>query len=194
MRYYVYIDKDLIKGLVASYGTLDFNIDFIEYSVQKSFGSMNNLRAQPVKEKLKDGKEDEKNRNQISIGVETSSNCNVVTEQRYINIQDISDIRNISFYHNLIEKLRDEIKNNNRSSTKIIEHIGKVVKVRNDKDPLNNVFIMNNDMIWYSKENAMLDMDFFTDVCGEINVIGYDINSNVDRGTKMLKAIAIYVE
>ena len=43
-----------------------------------------------------------KNRKQINIGAEAASNCNVITEQRYINIQDISDIRNISFYHNLL--------------------------------------------------------------------------------------------
>ena len=191
----MYIDRDLIKGLVASsYGTLDFNIDFVEYSVQKSFGSLNNLKAQPVKEKFTTNKDDQ-NRNQINIGAETASNCSVVTEQRYINIQDISDIRNISFYHNLIEKLREEInKENNRKETKIVEHTGRVVKMRNDNDPINNVFMMNNDLIWYNKNNSITDMDFFTDVCGEIRVIGYDINDNLNRGSKMLKAIAIYVE
>ena len=66
--------------------------------------------------------------------------------------------------------------------------------MRNEGDPINNVFMMNNDLIWYNKDNSITDMDFFTDVCGEIRVIGYDINDNLNRGSKMLKAIAIYVE
>lgn len=197
MRYYVYMDKDLIKNLIATYsnGNFDFNIDFVEYSIQKNCGNVNNIRVDPRNEKISD---DEKSkcskRKSNSISLDAGTTFNTIIEQKYINISDISDIKNINFYHKLIEKLRDLKIDNTREDDKIKEEKGKIIKLRNEFYGKDKIFSINNSYIWYDEEKCLIDFNFFTNMSGEVMVIGYNIKETKDRNSEMLKAIAIYLE
>lgn len=193
MRYYVYIDKDLIKNLIASYSDINFSIDFVEYSLQKSCGNVNNIRTDPRKELIIDEKSKTK-RNSKSISVDMGITSNITTERRYINISDVTDIKNISFYNNLIDKLKEVAKGENRASSRIIEEQGNIQKIRTRENSNNNLFFINNNYVWCDNKNAQTDMDFFTNMCGEVKVIGYNINEDTTRNINVLKAIAIYIE
>lgn len=194
MRYFVYIDKELVKNLIASYSELDFSIDFIEYSIQKSCSNVNNIRTDPRKEIIIDEKS-KTQRDSKSISVDMGISSNTTTERRYINISDVTDIKNISFYNNLIDRLKEMSQGENRAQNRIIEQQGSIRKVRLSRDDTNNnLFLINNNYVWCDNKNSQTDMDFFTNMCGEVKVIGYNINENKTRNVNVLKAIAIYIE
>ena len=193
MRYYIYIDKDLIKNLIATYGNFNFNIDVVEYSVQKNCGNINNIRVEPRKENMCDADKGNVKRNSTGFGVDSGMTYNVITEEKYINISDISEIKNIEFYHNLIESLR-KLKNATRENSKVVEEEGKIEKIFENRSYEDNIFNINNSYVWYDKEKSLIDMNLFSNVCGEVKVLGYNINEDAKRSNKMLKAIAIYVE
>ncbi|CCZ56210.1 unknown [Clostridium sp. CAG:1219] len=119
---------------------------------------------------------------------------NVITEEKYINISDISEIKNIEFYHNLIESLRKLKNGATRENSKVVEEEGKIEKIFENRSYEDNIFNINNSYVWYDKEKSLIDMNLFSNVCGEVKVLGYNINEDAKRSNKMLKAIAIYVE
>lgn len=194
MRYYIYIDKDLIKNLIATYGNFNFNIDVVEYSVQKNCGNINNIRVEPRKENMCDADKGNVKRNSTGFGVDSGMTYNVITEEKYINISDISEIKNIEFYHNLIESLRKLKNEATRENSKVVEEEGKIEKIFENRSYEDNIFNINNSYVWYDKEKSLIDMNLFSNVCGEVKVLGYNINEDAKRSNKMLKAIAIYVE
>ncbi len=194
MRYYIYIDKDLIKNLIATYGNFNFNIDVVEYSVQKNCGNINNIRVEPRKENMCDEDKGNVKRNSTGFGVDSGMTYNVITEEKYINISDISEIKNIEFYHNLIESLRKLKNGATRENSKVVEEEGKIEKIFENRSYEDNIFNINNSYVWYDKEKSLIDMNLFSNVCGEVKVLGYNINEDAKRSNKMLKAIAIYVE
>lgn len=194
MRYYIYIDKDLIKNLIATYGNFNFNIDVVEYSVQKNCGNINNIRVEPRKENMCDADKGNVKRNSTGFGVDSGMTYNVITEEKYINISDISEIKNIEFYHNLIENLRKLKNGATRENSKVVEEEGKIEKIFENRSYEDNIFNINNSYVWYDKEKSLIDMNLFSNVCGEVKVLGYNINEDAKRSNKMLKAIAIYVE
>ena len=122
------------------------------------------------------------------------SSYNVITEEKYINISDISEIKNIEFYHNLIESLRKLKNGATRENSKVVEEEGKIEKIFENRSYEDNIFNINNSYVWYDKEKSLIDMNLFSNVCGEVKVLGYNINEDAKRSNKMLKAIAIYVE
>ena len=194
MRYYIYIDKDLIKNLIATYGNFNFNIDVVEYSVQKNCGNINNIRVEPRKENMCDADKGNVKRNSTGFGVDSGMTYNVITEEKYINISDISEIKNIEFYHNLIESLRKLKNGATRENSKVVEEEGKIEKIFENRSYEDNIFNINNSYVCYDKEKSLIDMNLFSNVCGEVKVLGYNINEDAKRSNKMLKAIAIYVE
>ena len=127
MRYYIYLDKPFLRTILGSIGELDFDIDVIEYSVIKSYSNNNKLVVDPCIENgnnceiFKDtekskNKEESFNSEKIRFGMDKGVSCNIQTERKYINISDISDMKNIGFYHKLITKV-EQMKNrdiNNR--------------------------------------------------------------------------------
>ena len=54
MRYYIYLDRELLKTLFSIIGGSDFNIDVFEFSVRNSYTINNNLSLDPSIERSKD--------------------------------------------------------------------------------------------------------------------------------------------
>ena len=81
-----------------------------------------------------------------------------------------------------------------RENSKVVEEEGKIEKIFENRSYEDNIFNINNSYVWYDKEKSLIDMNLFSNVCGEVKVLGYNINEDAKRSNKMLKAIAIYVE
>ena len=115
MRYYIYLDKLFLRSLFAVIDGLDFNIDVVDYAVKKSYTNNNGISIDPSFEngcssdnfrdfeKTKSNQKKNKFSNERDrIGVDKDITYNIQTERRYINISDITEMKNISFYHKLI--------------------------------------------------------------------------------------------
>lgn len=195
MRYYVYIDRDLIKNLAATYGKLNFNIDFVEFSIQKNCGNINNIRFDPRCEVACDSQKNRQSkRRSKSVGIDAGTSCNIITEKKYINISDISDIKNLNFYHKLIEKINNTPISNVREKNKIVSVEGKILRLRTPESTNEKMFFINNSYVWYNDNMCSASIDFLSNMCEKIKVIGYNINDQSKRGYNILKAIAIYIE
>lgn len=173
MRYYIYLDKTFLRTIFASMGEIDFNIDVIEYSVIKSYTNNNNLSIDPCMENgnncevFKDNVKDVKktrnnsfNNEKIRVGYDKGVSCNIQTERKYINISDITDMKNIEFYHKLINNIENI--NNNRSDSRIYEEEGYITTYINENNRSDEnyfgenegFFRINDTCIWYDKENC----------------------------------------
>lgn len=212
MRYYLYLDKEFLKSLFASVSGVDFDIEIMEFSVQKGETLTKDINIAPNVNKIsgkanwhKEDKDiDEKNeyRNQVTGGVTLfageKNTYNTITERRYINIEDVSGIKNLAFYNKLVKRLEEMC---NKEYCICIEN-GKICpcKLKNlyaDIDdsqyPKNNQFFyINNKYIWIDSDNLATDLFFLSTITSEVKVIGFTINKidNID----IIKAIAIFIE
>ena len=181
MRMYVYLDKEIIKCIAPKLSDISFDIDFFEYSEKRGYSTNNSTCIRPEIEKdCVDNSKDirQSNRKKIGFSEDMGVLCNVEVIKRYINIEDVSSIKNNCFYYNILEKipLDDRIKRNSGIISKLTD---------------NNFYI--------GKDKYLINKDIFSDlyelyenIC-EITVIGYKMNcknSDID----IFKVIGIYIE
>lgn len=209
MRYYMYIDREFIKNLVSVSGTIDFDIQVIEYSIENSITCKNDISLKPYHEKLcdynkewQDQKEKEKrqkggncDKSGFGMSYDNSIIKNTSTEKKYINIQDITDMKNINFYHNLVENIR----NSSRDDVHIFNEYGYMRNMHSrdnnlDSDSKCQILKINNSYLWYDKSKFCTNTDFLCNIACEVNAIGYTINYNKDDNTRIGKALAIYID
>lgn len=209
MRYYIYLDKDFLKSIYSSISSSDFDIGIVEFSSQKSYSVTNGSSAEPCIENRKDIEElkaNEKNslKKNISNGryhkliasLNRSDTYQTATTKKYINIEDISQIKNNNFYHNLVVKLVEDFKD----EKKLCFEYGNICPCK-----LNNRFKgseildskscflkLNNTYIWLNSEKIETDTTFLCNIVDKVNVIGYEMYRN--DNLKVIKAIAIYIE
>ena len=114
MRYYIYLDKDFLRTLFAILDDSNFNIDVVEYAVRKSYTNNNEISLDPslengcsyenfnkVEKDKKDSRDNNYNNKRLRIEYDKGISYNIQTERKYINISDITDMKNINFYHKL---------------------------------------------------------------------------------------------
>lgn len=210
MRYYIYLDKELLQILFSAIEDTNFDIEVVEYSVRRDYGNSNEISIDPSFENICDfesGEEKyigEKNQrkgrcskaSKECIGVRYGHNnsCNIQTEKRYINIDDISNMKNNAFYHKLIKRMNSEVEKENSRiimETGIIESCNNM-SIENEKD---GFFVLNNNYIWFNKEKISNDIKLLCGMDCKINVIGYLINCKREEKAKnIIKAIAIFLE
>lgn len=208
MRYYIYLDKPFLRTILASMGEIGFDIDVIEYSVIKNYSNNKKVAFDPCIEngnnfevfKEKDickRKNGNFNSNKIRIGFDNGETYNIQTERKYINISDITDMKNIGFYHKLITKI-ENIKNRDEKS-RIYEKTGyiKVYKSRNEDSieysNKDGFFRIDDICIWYDKEKMQADINLLSRMSCKINIVGYVINC-LEDSKKVVKPMAIYIE
>ena len=212
MRYYIYLDKCFLRNLFSVFSGGNFDIEVVEYSVRKSSTVNNQLTVDPRKESIsefekdKNINEDKKNTQKRykkehltkeGIGAQYGygNTSTIETQRRYINIEDITDMKNNTFYHNLIEKLNQD---NLRRDARIVIEEGFInlydrnnsFKVNND---INSFFIFNDKYIWFDKNILQGDIELLAQMSCRIKVIGYLI-SCLESKNKIIKAIAMYIE
>lgn len=213
MRYYIYLDRTFLRTLFSSIEDNNFNIEVIEYSVRQSTNTKNNVILDPCFEngcdvdksnaKIDDEKHEKHNRNgiyskeKLGISYDYGSSDYLETEKRYINITDITDMKNSNFYHKLIEKIRV----NTRATSRICEEDGFIqllARNLNQSDLQSNekdkFFVINNICMWY--DNNLLDgnIELLSKMGCKIHVIGYAMNCLEKDNNKVAKAIAMFLD
>lgn len=181
MRMYIYINKDLIKCIAPKVENVSFDIDFFEYSEKRGYTANNNTNIRPEFEKScrKDDKgECREKKNKVGISEDFGVLCNVEVVKRYINIEDVSSIKNNNFYYCIAEKIKED----NRIKT-ISGRIYNLNKTSFYIDK--NKFIINEEAY-----NSLVEM--FENQC-EIKCLGYKINC-LNASNDIFKTIAIYIE
>lgn len=138
-----------------------------------------------------------RNANRLGISLDNSNTYQSSTTRRYINIEDVSQIKNDAFYHKLLNKLVDEMKEMN-----ICYECGNVVPYRltsryynrdGNVDDNNEFFKVNDSYIWVDKTKLETDISLLSSIADKMHVIGYNVNENQRLGYKIAKAIAIYI-
>ena len=213
MRYYIYLDKCFLRSLFAIVDDSNFNIEVVEYSIRKSNTVNNQLSVDPHKENILDEdkssvnssidektkksheqrKRDEKiNKCGIDARYGTGNSSTIETERRYINIEDITDMKNGKFYHELIRKLETD---NYKNQKRIIWEEGYITLYNKEESTksLDDFFILNEKYIWYNTDILQSDIKLLTQTNCKIKVVGFVMNC-LEKEEKVIKAIAMFIE
>lgn len=211
MRYYLYLDRCFLRTLFSAEGTLDFNIEVVEYSVRKSFSTNNELSVNPSVEKISEDenccradceeKKELSNKNsdfhkgRVGITYDLGNASRVETERKYINIDDITNIKNTNFYHGLVEKIRD---NSRTRGSRICEEVGFIEAYatgnREEENSTNGFFQINDSIVWFDKTLLEGNVELIHSMACKVKVIGYTMNCEESRKRKVVKALAIFIE
>ncbi|MNI39722.1 hypothetical protein D3C73_939120 [compost metagenome] len=228
MRYYLYVDKDFLKSLFAAIGESDFDIGIMEFYTQKSYSTTQDVCVEPSvgteteeecgneSAKSKHNKKEEtdltkesgsrnssrdRQHSRMELSLDQSNTYQMSMSRRYINIEDISQIRNDNFYCSLVEKLLEKANTENN----VCHECGPMqpCKLRNrfdgydDRDDMNTnhkFFKINNTYVWVDANKLDADIIFLSNIVDTIHVLGYNINVNEALGFKVVKAVAMYIE
>lgn len=135
MRLYLYMNKEYLRLIAPKILNLSLDINYYEYSERRSCSQNNNIGVKPEirfnEEKKNDGK--------IEIIKDNGEMSNVEITKRYINIEDVTQIKNNYLYFNIIENL---VEDNN-----VIMICGVIENVNED-----NTFSINNCIVIYPNE------------------------------------------
>lgn len=209
MRYYIYLDKDFLRTLFSIISDANFNIDVFEFSVRNSYTINNNISLDPSVERSKDcedfSKKDWKEdcsssardnigeRKRVGVSYDNGNSYNYQTERKYLNITDITDMKNMAFYHDLFEKIKQNTSRD--ANTRIFREEG-FIKINNSREfetDRDKFFMINDSFIWYEKEKLNGDINILQEMACKVNVVGYKMNC-LESENNILKAIAIYIE
>lgn len=176
MRLYLYIDKELIKKLAAKIPNIHFDIDFFEYSEKRGYTVRNDSSVRPDLER----KAEEKDKCRLRVGVaqEQGYLSSLEVYRRYINIEDVSSIKNNSFYYSVIETLKED--------NRIKKINGKIVDI-NEK-----CFCVGEDKFILDLNNQN-ELNMLLEYNCDLTFLGYKINS-LKAKYDVLKTIAIYID
>ena len=177
----MYLNKDMIKCIAARLSDVSFNIDFFEYSEKKGYSTNNNTVLRPEIENWNKNYQDKREcfgRNSVGISNENGNLCNFQIEKRYINIEDVSSIKNNQFYYDILEKLPLD--------NRIKEVKGKITSLSEISFNIqDNKFLIDDTLYGMLKE-------LYENVC-DIVVMGYKINC-LNQEYDIFKIITIYIE
>ncbi len=211
MRYYLYLDRCFLRNLFSVVDDNGFDIEVFEYSVRKSNTKNNQISVDPCIENFCECEDEKQNAKDKELfkrlkdsnftkkrtGASYSSfdSSTIETQRRYINIEDITEIKNNCFYHDLIKRLTSKYKN---EKNRVVEEVGFIQKYNNEYEKIkisdkNGFFLINDKLIWFYNELLEGDIDILSEMACEIRVIGYTMNClNADKN--VIKAIGIYIE
>ena len=212
MRFYLYLDKKFLKILFSTNEKMDFDIEVVECSIRKSNSVNNILRVEPRSEKICDDenlkredikdniscnyKEGNVRKEGMCISYGFDNNRSEQTERRFINIDDITDMKNNNFYHILIENMiNDNIKLENSRIIVINDFIkkydGKLNEININKN--NGFFTIDEYVVWFDRNLLISDIDLLITMSCKVTVIGYVMNCLEIHDVNFIKAIAIYI-
>lgn len=181
MRLYIYLNKELIKCIVPKISDISFDIDFFEYSERRGYTANNNTSIRPEIEnntKKENNKVECFDKARIGVSGEKGVLCNLQIEKRYINIEDVSSMKNNKFYYDILEKIPLD--------NRLKKNTGKIKELKN------NSFYIRRDKYLIDEETYKNLIEFFENSC-DITVVGYKINC-LNEFFDVYKVICIYIE
>ena len=181
MRLYIYLNKEIIKCIAARMSDVSFEIDFFEHSEKRGYTTNGSTWIRPEVEneiRKRNEQRDCSTETKISVSEERGILCNLEFEKRYINIEDVSSIKNNCFYYNILEKI--PLDNRIKMTSGIISKL------------TDNSFYIGKNKYLIDKDISQNLLELYENIC-EITVIGYKMNclkSDID----IFKVIGIYIE
>lgn len=215
MRYYIYLDKDFLRTLFSTRDSSGLDIDVFEFSITNSYTANNNVSLNPGMENMNDGEsycrndsvEDMSssyktcgaNKKRVDVSYANSNSYNTQTQRRYLNIDDVVSIKNINFYHKLLENIRDELQRG--QDTRLVYTNGfmqplnkDIIKKYTFDDGISDFFLINDIFVWYDKTKLQGNISLMYEMGCRVNVVGYMMNCKDYEKKTILKAISIYIE
>lgn len=221
MRYYIYLDKDFLKGLFSSIPESKFDIGIVDFTTQKSYSVTNGVGTAPSIDNRNsieeykdcdDDKDDKDNKKSVKknkgnvkathvgVNVDRSDTYQFSTTRRYINIEDISQIKNNYFYHELVVKLEEILKD--KKEDHMCCETGNIFpcklnnRFRDEKidDSKSKFFRINHTYVWLDSDKLKTDVTFLCNILDKVKVVGYQVCNEIMPGYKVIKAIAVYIE
>lgn len=216
MRYYIYLDRELLRTLFSTVDNSGFDIDVFEFSITNSYTTNNNISLNPCVENVKDGEtycrndtiEDMSsshkrggfNKKRVDVSYANSNSCNTQTQRRYLNFDDVVSIKNINFYHRLLESINNNFNGDDNSRiiftdgfmNPINEDAKEIINISNNEE--DDFFMINNMFVWYNKKKLTGDISLISNMYCRVNLVGYMMNCKEYKGNKILKAISIYID
>ncbi len=209
MRYYLYVDKDFIQSLFGSIAESNFDIDVIEFSLNKSQTVTQEFNVTPgvdvfhesgmaksEKEQQMTCDEHSRHMNNFKAFVGEVNAYNTAVERKYINIEEVSGIKKQAFYYKLIEQIEKDVTCEN-----LCKLNGKICpcRLKNPFETQNNraysednlFFNVQDKYVWLEKDKLHPDLFFLSTITKQINVIGFTINKG--EKNEIVKAIALYI-
>lgn len=211
MRYYIYLDKNFIKNIYSAIDNVDFSIDVLEFSEENSFKTSNHIGVDPEVEDCCETECEDKDDNKkirpkrsrsllkkrTNISYAYSESRDNRKSRRYINIQDVTDIKCFGFYHNLLCRLIDLSREDKMVTVEagIIEqmYLPSSESLGENSNKL-KMFKINDCYVFANKDEMDIDIELLCYSKCKINVAGYILNDNFQNGCALVKALAIYKE
>ncbi|MEG1009264.1 MAG: hypothetical protein RSE41_08775 [Clostridia bacterium] len=184
MRYYVYLDRDLLSYLFSSIEDNKFDLEALIYISEEGNINEKVVNLNPgIHKRNEDGHDDKRSDNgkKVEILYENKDIYNKYSKRIYINIEDVTKIKNLSFYNKLITKLEET------KETKLFVGNINLCKLREYESDKNEFFYINDNYIWINNKYIETDLCCLSKLSKNIKVLGYKIDDNI------YKAIAIYI-
>lgn len=175
MRLYLYINREYLKLLAPKIANFSFDINYFEYTEKRSCTLNDNVGVRPEVV----FNEEKCPKKKVEILKDNSEVSNMEIIKRYINIDDISEIKNNNLYFNIIESIVED----NR-----IKCISGVIKVINE----DNTFVINDYTIIYNDECAEKIIELEKYKCN-INCFVFELNC-LQNSAFVGKLLTIFLE
>lgn len=184
MRYYLYRDIDLLKELYSQFNNLRLDLDAIEHIDAKNSYEEQAVAVAPHSNLL------EKCELKLGADARRETGNSVTTISEYVNIEDVKEIYNKRFFHNLINNIRDK----KILCDGLCIETGSMNCLRLEENIQDKFVIVNGIYVWFDSEKMSNDMRVISSITDNIEVIGVTIKEAAQNSPKVIKAIAIYVD
>lgn len=163
MRLYLYLNKKYLQ-LLAPKILVGIDVDYYEYSERRSCTISSNVGVKP---ELMFKNEEKNPQKRVELLNDNGEVNNVEVTRRYINIDDMTIIKNNSLYFNIVENIVEDnrIKNVHGIITDILD---------------NNLFVIDNIKIIYDKEIFDLIHEMFEYKC-DVNCLLFVLNEENEQ-------------
>lgn len=129
------MNKEYLRLIAPKVLNLSLDIDYFEYSERRSCTLNDNIGVKPEIR----FSEEKKSNGRLEIVKDNSEISNVEITKRYINIEDITHIKNNYLYFKIIESIKED--------DNIVITSGIIEKINED-----STFVINNYLVIYTKE------------------------------------------
>lgn len=129
------MNKEYLRLIAPKVLNLSLDIDYFEYSERRSCTLNDNIGVKPEIR----FSEEKKSNGRLEIVKDNSEISNVEITKRYINIEDITHIKNNYLYFKIIESIKED--------DNIVITCGIIEKINED-----STFVINNYLVIYNEE------------------------------------------
>lgn len=184
LHYYLYRDDDLIKSIYSQLEGAMPDLGVIEYFGGDTRNFTKDYRIEALEENNND-KQKEYLKSELKV-------CNMTGSgilREYANISDIKEIKQNSFYNNIVNEINNKCNNYNE-----LIYINDKIETYPRFNDQKEIFLkMGEYCIWIKKELVNLDIAAISKLMGKLNLVGFILKMPSEDIPMVVRAIAIYL-